>query len=217
MTASSNNALDGWAPRSQTSLAQVRSRATFVRRFRLLLMVLATVTVGIFVGYVFSGLFAVAGDSNTIQPDTETVTMVNPRIRGFDEQGNMKYLIIADSAARRRSDANLIDLRGPKLTRDDTSEITAINGTWNRVTEILELRDEVVITDWAGYVLYSSHAVISIPDGTVKGDATLQGTGPLGDLRSDSYELFDQGERIRLTGNVRTTIYPEQSQEESQP
>ncbi|MEO1029557.1 MAG: hypothetical protein AAFX02_10935, partial [Pseudomonadota bacterium] len=86
-----------------------------------------------------------------------------------------------------------------------------------RDSEILELNDEVVITDWAGYVLYSSHAVISMRDGTVVGDRRLQGTGPLGDLRADSYELFDSGERIRLTGNVKTTIYPKQEEDEDLP
>lgn len=216
MTTQPNNALDTWAPRRQASLSEVRARATFVRRMRLGLMVLATITVGVFVGYVFSGLFD-PNENRTLQPESETVTMLNPRIRGFTEDGDLRYLIIAESAARRRSDGSLIDLRSPKLTRDDSSEITAIRGTWNRDTEILELNDEVVITDWAGYVLYSSHAVISMQDGTVTGQARLQGTGPLGDLRSDKYELFDSGERIRLTGNVKTTIYPKQEEDEDQP
>lgn len=217
MMADSNNALDSWAPRSQTSLAQVRSRAIFVRRFRLGLMVIATITIGIFLGYVFSGLFSNGSDTDAIRMETETVTMLNPRIRGYNDDGTLKYLIIAESAARRRENSDLIDLNAPKLTRDDSSEITAVRGTWDRTTEILELQEEVVITDWAGYVLYSSQAVISIPEGIVRGNAQLQGTGPLGDLRADGYELYDNGERIRLTGNVRTVIYPDTNEETGEP
>ncbi len=45
-------------------------------------------------------------------------------------------------------------------------------------------------------------------EGRVEGLAPLQGKGPLGDIRCDSYEVLDDGNRIVCLGNVRTVIYP---------
>ena len=41
----------------------------------------------------------------------------------------------------------------------------------------------------------------------------LSGNGPLGDVRADSYEIEDEGDRVIFRGNVNLTIYPEGREE----
>ena len=48
-----------------------------------------------------------------------------------------------------------------------------------------------------------------VRDGRVRGLEPLQGTGPHGDVRADTYEILDEGDRVVLRGNVDMTIYPD--------
>ena len=41
----------------------------------------------------------------------------------------------------------------------------------------------------------------------------LEGSGPLGDIKADSYEILDGGDRIVFKGNVQTVIYPSKPEE----
>ena len=42
----------------------------------------------------------------------------------------------------------------------------------------------------------------------MEGLSPLEGKGPLGDIRADSYEILDGGNRIVFQGNVTTVIIP---------
>ena len=47
-----------------------------------------------------------------------------------------------------------------------------------------------------------------IEESRVEGIDPLSGTGPLGDVRSDTYEIVDEGDRVLLSGRVQMTIFP---------
>ena len=42
----------------------------------------------------------------------------------------------------------------------------------------------------------------------MQGLEPLNGNGPLGDVRADSYEIEDEGDRVIFRGNVDLTLYP---------
>ena len=46
----------------------------------------------------------------------------------------------------------------------------------------------------------------------MEGLTPLKGQGPLGDIRSDRYEILEDGNRAVFSGNVRTVIYPSEKQ-----
>ena len=59
-----------------------------------------------------------------------------------------------------------------------------------------------------GYTFTSTSAKMFIEEGRVEGIDPLSGRGPLGDVRSDTYEIVDEGDRVLLSGRVQMTIIP---------
>ncbi|MEL7130064.1 MAG: hypothetical protein AAGK23_10990, partial [Pseudomonadota bacterium] len=110
---------------------------------------------------------------------------------------------------RRRSNDDLVDLVNPKLVDAFNSEIIAPTGLFDRASETLELFEDVVLTDAKGYVFNTTHARMLISTGRVEGMQPLGGTGPIGDVRSDSYELNNDSDSVTFTGRVQTMLFPD--------
>ncbi|MCA8900772.1 MAG: hypothetical protein KDA53_05930 [Hyphomonas sp.] len=195
-----------WAPRRQLTLAQARRRSDRVRLLRMAFVACAAISIGFFAGHIIKS--AISRDSRPVEvSQEETVTMLNPRFTGRDSAGQ-SFQITADAARRRRTEEQAVDLIGPVLSDESGSQVRAPSGMYNRDAGILELYDDVQIRDSAGYVFRTSGARVHVEDGRVEGLSPLAGKGPLGDIRCDSYEVLDDGQRIVCTGNVRTVIYP---------
>ena len=195
-----------WAPRRQLTLAQARRRSERVRLLRMAFVAGAAVSIGFFAGHVIKS--ALTSDARPVQvSEEESVTMLNPRFTGRDSAGQ-SFQITADAARRRRTQDQAVDLVAPILSDEAGSEVRAPSGMYDRDAGILELYEDVKITDASGYTFTSSGARVHVGEGRVEGLSPLQGKGPLGDIRCDSYEVLDDGNRIVCTGNVRTVIYP---------
>ncbi len=76
------------------------------------------------------------------------------------------------------------------------------------------LFEAVQVRDREGYEFASSAARIFVQEGRVQGIEPLSGNGPLGDVRADSYEIEDEGDRVIFRGNVDMTIYPSGREDE---
>lgn len=195
-----------WAPRRQLTLAQARRRSERVRLLRMAFVAGAAVAIGFFAGHVIKS--AITSDARPVQvTEEESVTMLNPRFTGRDAAGQ-SFQITADAAKRRRTQDQAVDLIGPVLSDEAGSEVRAPSGMYDRDAGILELYQDVKITDASGYTFMTSGARVYVGEGRVEGLSPLQGKGPLGDIRCDSYEVLEDGNRIVCTGNVRTVIYP---------
>jgi len=208
MSADTTHALDHWAPRRRLTLAQARKRTQVVKALRFGLVAAATVTVCVFFGYLAGSAYRRAKTANDAPPSQEMVVMQNPRFTGRDANGDV-YTITADRAERRRADENLVDLVNPKLTDAYESEISAPRGLFNREDETLELFEDVSVADREGYVFNSEQARVLIATGRVEGVKPLVGTGPIGDVRSDSYELNKDDDSVTFINRVQTVIYPD--------
>ena len=63
--------------------------------------------------------------------------------------------------------------------------------------------------DREGYEFTTTAARVHVSEGRVEGIQPLSGTGPLGDVSADTYEILDEGDRVVLRGNVDMVIFPD--------
>jgi lipopolysaccharide export system protein LptC len=204
-----------WAPRRQLTLAQARQRSERVRTLRHVLVGAAAVSIGLFLGFVIRS--ALSQDARPpVVKDEEAVTMINPRFTGRDSEGQV-FTITADAAQRRRTANGVVDLVNPIMRDSKGAELRAPTGFYDREKGILELYEAVNITDSGGYSFVSEGARLVLGEDRVQGLSPLEGKGPLGDIKADSYEVLDGGNRIVFEGNVQTTIYPQPADEPATP
>ncbi len=200
-----------WAPRRQLTLAQARTRSERVRYLRYFLVGAAAVSIGLFLGFVFRS--ALGQDLAPAQiRDDDVVTMINPRFTGRDTAGQV-FTITADAAKRRRASDTVVDLVNPVMRDGNGAELKAPTGYYDRDKGVLELYEDVNIRDSAGYSFVTRGARMVLGEDRVEGLSPLEGKGPLGDIKADSYEILDGGNRIVFEGNVRTVIYPQPAEE----
>ena len=205
MSTNTARAMEEWAPHRQLSLAQARARTQTVRYMRFALVAAAIITLGVFLGFIARHAYERSrGSASAINGD-ETVAMLNPRFTGRDGASNL-YIITSESAQQRRQNEDLVDLVNPKLVDSFDREVTAPKGLYDRVNETLDLYDDVLVVDAHGYVFNSTHARVFPKTGYVTGVMPLNGTGPLGDIQSDSYELERSSGIVVFKGRVKTVI-----------
>lgn len=204
-----------WEPRRATTLTAARKRTAFVRALRYGLVALAVLIVAGIVGQIVLRAFG----GETVEPVVvgEDARMINPRFTGRDE-GGTPYIVTADAAVRRRGDeAHITELEGPRLDYDliaagaGTDGVLAQIGIFDSEARTLDLNADVRFTTRSGYEFLADHARIYLAEDRVQGNSPVEGDGPMGTIRSDSYEILDGGERVVFTGNVRTHIRNEAS------
>lgn len=200
-------ALSNWAPQRQMTLEQAQRRTRFVGLLRMLFVAGAAISAGIFVGPVIANAFNTTTTEIERLEGDQVVTMVNARFTGRNVAGEA-FEITADTARRRRTDPSIIDLENPRLVDQKGTVVTAPTGTYHQNDEYLDLFEDVRVVDEEGYTFRTTAARAFVQDGRVEGLEPLQGKGPLGDVRADTYEILDEGDRVVLRGNVDMTIYP---------
>lgn len=225
MTAYATSGLDAlqptnhgrWEPRRALTLSAARRRTAFVRFMRFGFMaaiaaILALLTVQLIAGN--------TGDADTA-PEvlSEDVRMINPRFTGRDENLT-PYAVTADVAVRRRNDpTGVTSLEAPRLDYDfinEGNELTSVlaeTGTYDAINRVLDLFTDVNFSTDTGYSFASQHARIYLNEERVTGNMPVEGVGPAGTIRADSYEIHEGGNRVIFDGNVRARL----SQARTQP
>jgi len=156
-----------------------------------------------------------------MSPAGESERIINPRFTGRDE-GGAPFTVTADAGVRRAGGvAGLADLERPALdyaflTSGDASEVLSQTGLFDEAEQTLQLREAVRLETDSGYTFESDAALVRLREGRVEGDTPVRGTAPWGAMRADAFEVRDQGRRIILTGDVRTRIHMDES-EDPQP
>lgn len=205
MIQTAHHSMDLWGPRRATSLKEARRRTATVHIIRLLFTCAAVVSAGVLLGPVVKKAFGPTAPPLT--SPTLNVLMLNPRFEGIDANGN-PYVITADTARRRRENVALVDLVNPRLVDQTSSNVKAREGVYDRDSQVLDLIGDVVMTDTAGYTFTADKTRMFIKDSRVEGATPLHGFGPVGEVKADSYEVLDDGDRLILTGHVWTKIVP---------
>jgi len=207
----SPHARDLWAPRRQLSLANARKRSEAVKWMRRIFVIVSAICVGVFVGFLTAN--AIASGSDTLSVEAEELVMLNPRFTGRDDTGD-PYVITADSAARPKRTGNSVTLYNPRIADQYGGLISAPEGLFDQDSQTLELWGNVVAADPGGYVFSSSRARIYVKEGRIEGLNPLKGNGPIGEFSSKEYEIFEEGSRLVMTGDVEITLYPTESDRE---
>jgi lipopolysaccharide export system protein LptC len=205
MIQTAHHSMDLWGPRRATSLKEARRRTAIVHIIRLLFTCAAVVSAGVLLGPVVKK--ALGPTAAPLTSPTLNVTMLNPRFEGIDANGN-PYVITADTARRRRENVALVDLTNPQLEDKTSSNVKAREGVYDRDSQVLDLIGDVVMTDAAGYTFNADKTRMFIKDSRVEGATPLHGFGPVGEVKADSYEVLDDGNRIILSGHVWTQFVP---------
>ena len=206
MSVDTSQIMQDWAPNRQLSLAQARRRTEIVKQLRFSLVAAAIITLGIFLGYIARNAYDRASRDDSGFDTDDIVIMENPRFTGRNATGEL-YVITADSAERRRSNEDLVDLTNPKLVDANATEVTAPRGLFDRANETLNLYEDVLLVDARGNVFNSTHSQVMTDTGRVIGIEPLEGTGQLGDITADAYEADNEAGILIFTGNVKTFLY----------
>lgn len=205
MAALANASDTNWVPSRRLTLEGARAHSRRVRLWRTLLLTASVACVGTLLGSVLASTLDGAGGGRRELSGQEIVTMLNPRFTGRDMLGQA-FVLTADTAQRQRGNADLIELVNPRLVDDASRIVTAPRGLFDQSTQMLELFEDVRAEEADGHVFRSTQAKFYIAEGRVEGSSPLEGTGPLGSVRADSYEIIEDGTSIRLKGNVRSVF-----------
>ncbi len=205
-----------WEPRRVLTLSAARRRTAFIRSLRFAFIGTAVLIVAtVLIQLILSNLQPPAGPQEAVGTD---VRMINPRFSGRD-QNLTPYLLTADSAVRRReSEDGLTDLDRPQLSYDflaeaaEGSSVLADLGVYDPTNRILDLNTNVNFATDTGYDFATSHSRIYLRDERVVGDEPVLGTGPMGRIRSDRFEIRDGGNHVIFAGRVSARIVQDRTQ-----
>lgn len=192
-----------WSPRRRSTLAQARRRSALLKAFRYACILLCGVSIlSLFV----SGVSRSFGGALLGQPMTaDSTRMINPRFTGRNG-GDTSYVITATSALRRSSAKDAVDLDQPVYSTRDGMTIKAPTGYYDPDTQTLELTGGVVFLDKKGNRFLTRSAKLDAKTNSAFGEQPVQGSGPLGSVRADAYQIDAKSGHIRMTGRVSGTL-----------
>jgi len=153
-----------------------------------------------------------AAKSDPVEEAPVAIRMLNPRFFGRDEQGR-SFMIAAREATRDERDLTRVILDHPVVgLATDTpapSRVSARSGLYTEGDRMLRLEGEVRIEDAGGYRFATEEAIVDTRAGTIIGEAAMVTEGPVGQVNSDSYGVYEKGDRVIFKGGVRARITPE--------
>ena len=194
------------AARNEREMRRWKKRSERVAQARKLLPAAIVLILLVMAGFVvFRTLMP--GQLLSAKPGTP---MVNPRFKGRDKD-DQPFLIGAVQALRDENDQNRIVLSQPFVTMGPM-RLTAKTGVYRPDQATLALEGDVVFDDGRNH-LTTQHAMFDAKLGEASGSPVAPGEGvemkgPMGTARADGFHVYDRGERIELSGNVRGQMQP---------
>lgn len=141
----------------------------------------------------------------------EDLQMTQPKLTFTDKKAR-DYLVVAETAVQSPGQQDVWDLKD--IDADLTPQgggwikLTSTSGVLNSQQEILDLMGVVDVTSHDGYEFHAVTAKVNFGDGTVISKDPVKGDGPGGAITADSFRIFDGGNRIEFTGDVKLRVLP---------
>ena len=199
-----------WEDRRRTTLESARRRSIVIRILRLTFLALAAAVIVIVALYII--VHALHKEPPPPPPpavaEGEEVRMINPRFSGRDSAGR-PYVVSAETATRRHDDPDVTDLVNPRLDTapgPNSSHVTASRGVYDANRKILDLYDQVRLATPNGNTYTTAHTRFFIDSDFIEGDQPVTGTGPLGKILADRFQVINGGEKVVFSGHVVTHI-----------
>jgi len=134
--------------------------------------------------------------------------MLKPHYQGIDAH-DRPFTVIADKATQLDADnVSMVKVRAD-MTMASGAWVALNSGTGllNLQTKQMELQNGVDMFYEGGYDFRSDHAHVDIQKGNAYGDAPVEGQGPPGTLKADSFSIDDHGAVIHFNGSVIMKLY----------
>lgn len=134
--------------------------------------------------------------------------MINPRYYGTDSK-NRPFSINAKNAVQKKNgDVLLEDINGDMLLNEKSwLALNATQGQIDKDAKEIVLSGEVSMFYEGGYEFRSSYAKIYPDSAQAEGNQPIQGQGPSGTLKADSFNVTDRGQTLYFKGNVNVKLY----------
>lgn len=135
--------------------------------------------------------------------------MTKPRFVGRDASGRMVH-IEAQRALRREASGRL-ELDNPTATRSapgDTAyrSASAKRGYYRETDKQLELEGNVTLDLGDGHVFHTRRALVDLEGGHIDGPVAVHGSGPMGTISADTFDMTHEDQRLVFSGNVRLSV-----------
>lgn len=134
--------------------------------------------------------------------------MLKPHYQGLDAHGR-PYSVAAEQASQIDQDTVAMTTIHADMNLDNGAwlALNAGKGTLKISAKKLELHGGVDVFYDAGFEFRTDHAQVDIQNGSAYGDAPVEGQGPPGTLKADTFEVTGRGQTIRFNGSVRMKLY----------
>jgi lipopolysaccharide export system protein LptC len=138
--------------------------------------------------------------------------VTNARYAGTDARGR-PFTVTAESAAQEEGQPDIIKLDKPKaditLQNNVWVAATAVDGSFYRNEQILQLSGGVNIFHDAGFEMQSENATIDLKSGVAEGKEKVEGQGPTGTLTAAGFRVMDSGARVLFSGPAKMVLRPD--------
>lgn len=134
------------------------------------------------------------------------ITMQQPRLAGYTNDSR-PYELSAAAAAQDLLKPDMLELQKlrAKMEMQDKAvvELTAATGLYDTKSELLTLKQDVVLVSSTGYQAYLSEAVIDIRAGRVVSEKPVHVKMLDGMLDGSRMEITENGDLVRFDGGVK--------------
>ena len=134
-----------------------------------------------------------------------TLTMQNPSLSGFNEDGT-GYQVTAAKALQDVTNPRTVTLKSVDgtMTKPDGSKVrvTADDGVFDSEEQWLELTNNIVVATDKGDHAYLNAARVDMKAGTIVSDEPVRAQANSGSIRAKSMEITDSGSHLLFKGKV---------------
>ena len=195
-----------WEPKRTLTLEAARKHSARIRVMRKALVLTSAALIGV-VGWQF--INQPAGFNLVDNPD-ETVRMTDPKYSGRTSDG-LPYYLTAKEAVRNAAASTSVNLNVPVLNfyralGAEPSKVTAVNGIYDDVDNILNLSEAVKLGTDDGYACETSESKIFTKDKRISGNAPIACSGSFGDVSGNSYTITDDYKIYTFADGMSATI-----------
>jgi len=185
--------------------ARVHSR--MVRFLRIALPLLMAAVIALLAALVVQ--HALRRRAASHQDSATPIRMTNPHFFGRDVHGRA-FTLAAQQAERDERSLQVVLLTNPSLTLDQggvhPSTVVADSGVYHEDTRIVQLAGHVHGANSAGEKFATDRMVVNTKTGEVQGPKALAAQTAMGQVRSNSYSVYNKGETVVFKGGVHSQL-----------
>ena len=202
---------DGLTPaeplRDPPPRGKARAHSRLVRLLRWVLPLIMASVVGLLIGLVVA--HAIRRRDAAHRDAAAPIEMVNPHFFGRDSLGRA-YTLGAKQAARDEQSFQRVLLSYPWVTLytngTKPSTLTADTGVYHEDTRLLYLKGHVRADNAKASTFATDEAVVNTRTGTVTSPTALSSQTAAGAMQSNSFDVFDKGDRVVFKGGVHARL-----------